>query len=270
MTSNEERRERLISFLQEACSPRLLPSPLELAVSYIEKGCPSVEPYHEMSSALHIAQTWKEVSQDHSRTFVYDIDGLSRQGKSMREHFRALGRIVGRAATKSKTVSDELGLLTTLDSLIGCQNKSSRAECRYGRRRDIWRLSAMIILFMMCSEADMDPSPARDFWSRHKLGDVESRTRFLFGSHPQLVTRGPFAEMAIVAYHQLCGGKSTRGLLWDCLQAPYLVYSDMFLTNDGHFTDLNAVMPHRNFDKVRLVCDLLRSPRRPAEQGRGT
>lgn len=258
LTSNEERREHLISFLQAACDPRLLPSPLELAISYIEKGCPSVEPYHEISSELPIARTWKEVCQDHRRTFVYDINELSRQGKFMRGYFRDLGRIVGRAATRKPTADDNLGLLTTLDSLIGCQNKNSSMKCRYGKRRDIWRLSALIISFMLCSEADMDPTPARHFWSRHKLSDIESRMRFLFEAHPLLVTRGPFAEMAIVAYHQLCSGKSTRGLLWDCLHAPYLVYTDMFLTNDGHFTDLNAVMPHPNFDKVRLVRDLLR------------
>jgi hypothetical protein len=44
LTSAEERREILIAFLQRACSPRLLPSPSELAIAYIKAGCPVKEP----------------------------------------------------------------------------------------------------------------------------------------------------------------------------------------------------------------------------------
>jgi hypothetical protein len=258
LTRNAERREHLISFLQRACSPRLLASPSELAVSYIEMGCPRHEPHHDTTSGLSIARTWREVCQDLDRTFIYDPDELSLRGKYMRECFRDLGRVVGRAAAGNPNPHDHLGLLPSLDALMGCECRNGSPKCRYGKRHDIWRLSALMMLFMMCSEADIDPTPVQRFWSRHSLTDIEGRLRFLFTEHPLLVRRGPFAAMAIVAYHQLRSGNSTRGLLWDCLHAPYLVYADLFLTNDEHFTSLNAVAPHVNFGKVRLVRDLLR------------
>jgi hypothetical protein len=259
LTRNEERREHLISFLQGACSSRLLASPSELAVSYIDMGCPQEEPYHDTTSRLSMAQTWKEVCQDLDRTFVYDSDELSRRGKYMRERFRELGRVVGRAVAGKPITGDHLSLLSSLDDMIGCECRDSSLKCRYGKRRDIWRLSALMVFFMMCSEADIDPTPVQRFWSKHALDDFEGRMRFLFTEHPLLVRRGPFAAMAIVAYHQLRSGNSTRGLLWDCLHAPYLVYADLFLTDDKHFTNLNAVVPHINFGKVRLVRDLLQN-----------
>jgi hypothetical protein len=258
LTQSEERKEYLISFLQRSCSARMLPSPSELAIAYMRMGCPREEPRRRLRSRLALGTVWREICEDPDRTFIFDGDELKRRSQFVRGHFGDVARAARRAAIGADTADAQSELLSMLDGLIGCRQESRRTQCRYGERREIWRLAAYIMSLVLCAQVDFDPTPIISSWQRLRIDGVEGRIRFLLTHHPLLFRRGPFAEMAIVAYRQLRDGTHTRGILWDCMHAPYIVYSDLFVTNDAHFLNLGPGMPRPLTEKVCLVRDLLK------------
>ena len=72
-----------------------------------------------------------------------------------------------------------------------------------------------------------------------------------------LVYRGPFVEMALMAYTQVDNNiRSNRGLLFDCLHTIYLTYVDIFITNDNHFIKLRDLHPYPSLLKIFHIDEL--------------
>ena len=109
----------------------------------------------------------------------------------------------------------------------------------------------LLILLILCNEVALDNQPIRAFWAEKGINGTFERLDYVVEEMELLVTRGPFPILAEMTYTQIQqGGKQTRGIFWDVLHSLYLIYSDIFLTNDNHFKKLKNQNDHLVFQRV--------------------
>lgn len=89
------------------------------------------------------------------------------------------------------------------------------------------------------------------------ISDTFERLKYLIRKYEVLIYRGPFLEMALMAYNQIKEiKKSSRGLFFDCLHSIYFLYIDFFITNDEHFQMLKDNIEHFNYLKIYHLNEL--------------
>jgi hypothetical protein len=88
LTSNKEKREQLIQYIQNIGHPKLINSPSEMIINYIRKGFPVYEPKYDFHSSLYIASTWEDICENRNKTFVFDAEDLKIRSKMIRSLFK--------------------------------------------------------------------------------------------------------------------------------------------------------------------------------------
>lgn len=249
LTSDKQRREKLIRYIQNIGHPRLLKSPSEIIVHYIRKEYPIHEEKHDFYSNLDLASTWEDICQNRNKTFIFKQEELKSISKMIRKSFKMAGRGIENLSTRqsNQTISPLEDILVKGLKRLKLINYSQQSE----ERQKITKLTLLLIFFIFCNEITLDSQPIKKFWLEKGIDDIFERFQFVIEEMELLILRGPFPVLAEMAFAQMKEGvKATRGIYWDILHSTYLIYSDIFMTNDGHFKTLREQNDHLVFQKV--------------------
>lgn len=256
LTSNHQQRENLIFYCQHLFYEELVAGPSELIVEYIRKGCPLSEKQGSLASKLPIGAVWKNLVEDKRRTFVFDHQALTLKTKLLRDTSKAMAKLIMPVAVGDSTKDDQLEAVAELIRIYSMQEGFASQK----PKDIIRRLALLFITYILCLEADLDSSPVTNLWETLNLHTMIDRISYVVEELEILTRRGPFIQMALMAYCQTftIGVRPSRGLFLDCLHSIYFTYMDVFLTQDEHFRFLrDAVAPNPLYKKKIYLFDEL-------------
>lgn len=250
LTSDTKRREKLIKFIQSIGYERLINSPSEFIINYITNGLPLHEGFYDFHSKLPIHETWKNLCKDRDQTFQFDETEIKERSQIIRRFFKWASKQIDEIIILDPKKSDKLDL----SELITTKAKSLK-RVNYDElppdNKAVTRLTILLILLILCNEVALDNEPIREFWNDKNIHSTFLRFDKTMSEMEILATRGPIRVLATMAYVQLKeGGKPTRGIFWDVMHSIYLIYTDIFLTNDSHFKHLRDENTHVIFQRI--------------------
>lgn len=234
LTSKEDHREKIIHFAQHLFEPDLLPSPEELAIRYIEEGCPVEEKEYHLSSKGLFSAAWRDICAIKEQTLIYDPDAIAIKTRALREIGRLLHEFFKFGAIDISEQPGLVGLQVSIQqllqrfNLIPEEHKEIPAAVRH------YRLVAFYILLILCAGASIEREIVEDFWRKRSINRMDERIEYIFSRHPELIRRGPFQQIAFMTGFQ-SAHKFSRGVYFDSLHTVYSVYSDLMISADGHF-----------------------------------
>ncbi|MEQ9345883.1 MAG: hypothetical protein RIG26_05515 [Thalassospira sp.] len=237
MTSNTEKREKLIYFCQHLFSESLLPTPSELITAYIHQGAPRVEKVRPLHSHSEIAKVWIDLVSNSKKTFKIDHNELRSRAKFIQGHIRSIHQITKNSDSiitlADKNTSTEISLSHLIRAAEGVEN----IETMHPNKIKFYKISMYFMLVFLCGEADIENQSIKDFWTKAGIDSTTERVHFAVKELHKLLHVGPFATMALMVISQMTG-KYPRGLWFDCMHSVYLPYVDYFFTTDMHFQTL--------------------------------
>ena len=227
-TENELKREQLILFSQYLFSSEILPSPTELLIKWIRQGLPKVEPYRRLVSNSLMAQSWREIHCCKDKTLVLDRKLLMKKMNFYRDFEKQLVCLAhGRECYLGKI----------FDPLLSFFEKRMRKKLSENEI-ERYNISLFFVFMFLCIGIDeYDERLIKDFWG--KMHEDTARVSYILFHLEKVLFSGPIAIITLMAINQMSNPKNlSRGVLFDCLHAMYITYSDVFITADKHFKDL--------------------------------
>lgn len=255
LTTDELRKEQIIFYSQHLFHEKLISFPSELIINYIKQGCPLYERKYDFHSKLPMAKTWENLCTDTRLTFTYEKDKLKEISKLVQKTSKQLSKIINRIILDIHSKDQEY----QYQLLLEVYHKSLKDPKRSADIDSvkIQKIAMLFILYILCLEIDLDNSAINEFWKQKGIHKTFSRFEYLLHNYEILIYRGPFAEMALMAYIQISNGiKSNRGLFFDCLHCIYLPYVDFFITKDDHFKRLRENSNHILFSRIVHINEL--------------
>lgn len=234
LTSNEEDREKLIQFAQHLFEPDLLPSPEELIVRYIEAGCPVAETEYHLASDGIFSAAWRDICRVKEKTLIYDQALIAQKTNGLRELARLVSEFAKFGAIDISAKPGIAGLQVSVQQVLDRFNVIPPALQEIPDAVRHFRLVAFFIILILCAGSSIEGQIIEAFWSKRSINQIDQRIEFVFGTHPELVIRGPFQQIAFMTGFQSVG-KFSRGVYFDSLHTVYSIYSDLMISADGHF-----------------------------------
>jgi len=251
LTSNEEDRERLIQFAQHLFEPDLLPSPEELIVRYIEAGCPVVESEYHLASNGGFSAAWRDICQVKEKTLIYDRPLIAKKTNALREIARLVSEFVKFGAIDISAKPGIAGLQVSVQQVLTRFNVIPPELQEIPDAVRHFRLVAFFIILVLCAGASIEGQIIEAFWGKKSINRIDQRIEFVFGTHPELVFRGPLQQIAFMTGFQSVG-KFSRGVYFDSLHTVYSIYSDLMICADGHFRTFRDELQER-FPSVSTI-----------------
>ncbi len=259
LNSNEKRRDELIYWAQFNCGSKLLKSPTEILIDYIEAGCPEsdkalfrAQPF----TSLDMGKTWENIHQRHDLTIPINFEEIKVATVAHRKLSKQLKRIIESMCGKKDETYDyekdmfHLAMLTTSDKLKLSETMCSKHEVEF-------KIALVFIFFFVCAGFELQNEPLNKFWEPHPELDPIERFDYILDKHPSLMVGGPILEMALMAKAQITMENcKSRGLVHDCMHALYSYYADYLLTGDEHFAELRDKTGSKVFSQIMLVSEL--------------
>ncbi|MCC1497960.1 hypothetical protein [Alcanivorax sp. 1008] len=242
MTSDKTRREEILYFCQHLFSGELLPSPAELIISYIKQGMPKVERIRNLKSSSIIAEVWKGLVSDRSKTFDLDHAELRRKAKLTQSFTKSIHELIKHGDLVIGSDKEFSGLDGSLSNLVRELPFIKSGEPTTNDQFLSYKVALYYILIILCAEADIDNEPIKNYWKEIGIDSTIERIMYVIKEVPTLVHRGPFCIMAYMTISQ-ASGKYPRGVWLDSLHSLYIPYVDHIFTTDGHFQGLRDVIP---------------------------
>lgn len=256
VTGDFYQREDLIYFSQHLFYHKLLKSPAEFIINYINNGCPIEEKYFDIHSTSVFSEVWEDLVADKKKTFVTDRDEIKKVMKSFQKNAGMLREILTKESVR---YSYDYKLVSTqIFYELRVKNLKVVKEDKYitSKSKKIYKASLFFILMILCAENIFDNEPIINFWKKIGITNIIERFNFIIKNYEVLVHRGPFLVMSLMAMNQY-QVKASRGLFMDCLHSIYLPYVDVLMTNDLHFKSLKDRVEEAYpiFQKVFYVSD---------------
>lgn len=242
MTSDEQTRNNIIFYCQCLFSKKLLPSPGELIIPYIEQGMPRAEKVRELVSNTTMARKWKDLVDDRKDILAVDHQELTKRVKLMQAASRDIHKIIKKDDLLLESSESFAGTDLYLSHLVNELPFIKAGEPVTKEDRKLYKVSLYYILLILCAEADLDNKVINDFWLSKGINSTIDRIFYVVRELPTLVHRGPFCLMTYMTIAQ-ASEKFSRGLWYDSLHSIYLSYVDKFFTNDDHFKGFRKVVP---------------------------
>jgi hypothetical protein len=203
-----------------------------------------------LHSILPLASTWEDICRNRDKTFVFDQEDLKVRSKMIQELFK----LANKEITSTPLIISSENETTELQRLVSKkiqQLKTIKYREQPTDNKIKLKLSLLLILIILCNETTLDNQPIKDFWSEIGINNTFERLDYTIKNMESLITEGPFIVLAEMTYVQLKeGGKPTRGIFWDVLHSIYLIYSNMFFTNDNHFNKLKLENNHLIYNRI--------------------
>lgn len=259
LNSNEKRRDELIYWAQFNCSSKLLKSPTEILIDYINAGCPKSDKVlfrKQPFTSLDIGNTWGNIHQRQDLTIPIDFEALKNITVAHRQLSKQFKRIIeGMCSTKDDSYNYEkdmfhIAMLKTSEKLELSENIVTEHEVEF-------KIALIFVFFFICIGFELQNEPLSQFWELHKELDPVERFDYILSESPSLMVSGPILEMALMAKAQVSMDNcKSRGLIHDCMHALYSYYADYLLTGDEHFSKLRDETESEVFSQIMLTSEL--------------
>ncbi|MBU1207741.1 MAG: hypothetical protein KKH04_12550 [Proteobacteria bacterium] len=234
LTGDDEQKEKIIHFCQYLFHEELLPSPEELLIAYIQRGCPEIEPAGKLQSSSRLAEIWRDLCANPVKTFIYNKEDLKRRVRIVARVSKDLSRLTKNADVLLSPYGTGIGTDITLEGIVNNLPRVKSGELIEIEKKKLYKIAIFYLMFVLCAELGLDPVPIKKFWRSLGIHKTRDRIKYALENLEMLVHRGPMAQMAYMTLVQT-SVKFSRGLFWDCLHSTYLTYVDYFWTEDEHF-----------------------------------
>jgi len=256
LSSNEQRKDKLLYWAQFNCAEYLLKSPSEIIVEYISNGCPKKDRrqfWDNRETNLDIGTTWSKIHGKIEKTIPVDLTALKKRTIPVRELSRRLCGILDNICDKDyENYHENPFHKAMLQALINLERKGAVSS----ESEKLLKTSLIFAFFFACIGMELDNSPIRKFWDNRKIEDPFERLDWIVNELPQAIVRGPIIEMAKMAEMQFKGKNSkSRGLVHDCLHSIYCYYADNIISEDNHFKTLKMQGDHEIFKGIIMAQD---------------
>lgn len=259
LNSNEKRRDELIYWAQFNCGSKLLKSPTEILIDYINLGCPKTDKalfQMQPFTSLDMGKTWENIHQRHDLTIPIDLEELKVATAAHRKLSKQFKRIVEDMCNKKDETYDyekdmfHLAMLTT-------SHKLKLSEAMRFKNEIEFKIALVFVFFFVCVGFELQNEPLNKFWESNPDLDPVERFDYILDKYPSLMVGGPILEMALMAKAQIAMENcKSRGLVHDCMHALYSYYADYLLTGDEHFAKLRDETGSEVFSRIMLVSEL--------------
>lgn len=241
LTSDDFNSDFLVFSAQQFFTADLLATPSELVIRYLEKAYPENKVNYPIYTDLQIGEIWSRMATDTSIKFEYDKDNLKQKTDFIRTLSKQLPAILDDAHTRHddallQSVSRVLNVYYNCLNEDGFLPKNTQYD-----HKIIFKLVIVFVLLLMVFRQDFNSQATDEFWNKADI-DTNNHTEMLiyfFEKYPLVFQRGPFLEMAVMAYNQVKLGKTNRGLILDCFHMVYAPYVDWIVTGDEGFEKLS-------------------------------
>lgn len=237
--TDQAKRTEITDFALRLCHPKLLPSPEELIVNFIEGGIPKCEKYSQgmLESTSNIALTWDLHSKNEELYFKFDTKLLRDRFRALREVSRNMRKLIKQNRLLLKNCEVE-SLCTTvyLENIVNQIDLDVRERSNPDLISSI-KTAAIYMLYILCAELGFDSSPIKRYWKKLGIDSISERVEYAISDLKELLWRGPFAQMAMVTNLQ-SRERFSRGVFLDSLHAMYLPYCNLFWTGDRGLLNL--------------------------------
>lgn len=229
-TNNEMQRETILKFCQHLFDKKLLPSPAEIIIHYVNAGMPEREKKYNFVSKTEMGKHWEYLSEDPNRTFLVDHKLIRERHKAYAEYTKLLIKICspnhGNISVNTDIFDTLIILEKTIINILGNQFNSYDTD-----RKQLIRIVALLIIAIFIGEAIPDPETIKNFWEEKDINSINQKLNYLTHNLRILFFRGPICQMGTMIFHQITS-KNNRGSYNDALHSMYITYVDYFLTLD--------------------------------------
>lgn len=248
LTTDPDKREQIIFFIQHLFNDKVLCSPAEIIINFIKDGCPETQEKYDFHSKIEIATVWQTMCEDKRRTFNFNHEDLKQKMKLFQDFSKKID-----TAVKSMLLNDKSKDKDQFHELADVYYQQIRNSLPYTDPdyHNVIKLSILFSHMVICMEMELDGKPLNTFWEKHNIKEPIERFSYLMTNHYDILLRGPIYQMALMAYYQTAiKNKSNRGLFMDCLHSIYFTFTDVFVTNDEHYSGLRDSNIHPAFKKI--------------------
>lgn len=252
LTKHEERRYQLFDFSRCLFYDFLISTPEEIIINYIKSGCPGTEKRHELISSSLFSKEWTLACKDLNYAFQPDRS----QVEEMTDHLRFLSDYFIKTPKGFKLqsfnnldkVSNKLDW-TFLQHIFNSLMKLYRYPPT-DKEKYLLGITLQVTLIIICYGIGFDHLTIENFWNKDRKTEPLERLEYILKNFPDVFFRGPITNIAKMIFLQ-SQTKTGRGLYFDSLHTTYVTYSDLYVTNDGHFLDFKkANKQDSNMSKV--------------------
>ena len=241
LTSDVERREKIIHFCQRLFHQELLPSPEEFLIKYIERGCPAAENAKSLKSTSGMSDVWKDLCTFPEKTFIVDHEKLSQRALTVQCFVRNVHRVVREENTSAIKYGSDKPMDCLLEELVALMPSISRGMNIDRKERIHRKIAIFYALFLLCAPIGLGSITVNAYWKRIGINATFDRIYYLLKHHESCFMQGPLAAMAMMTYAQ-CSKKYSRGVYFDSLHSTYLPCVQYFFAEDKHFLDLRDML----------------------------
>lgn len=257
-TNNAERRRDLFDFSRCLFYDDLIPTPEELITNYIRAGCPIEEKRYELRSKGLFSGHWQYACTNLDYFFEPEPIDI----KSRNDAIRKLANTIN--------VSENGYLLNFEPDFTNYQGRLDKAYLSYIQEsvlqltgsdkseelKVLIAVTLQLTLIILCYGIGVDQPSIERFWNERGNPNPMARLEYCLNDFPDIFFRGPIANIAKMTISQN-KGKRNRGLHNDSLHSIYVTYSDLFVTNDKHFSQfLDENLNDINTDKIMPVKEI--------------
>ena len=230
-----------------------------MIVRYIDSGCPVVEREYHLASNGAFSAAWRDICQIKKKTLIYD-QSLIAQKNVLRQIARQVNDFVKFGGLEIPGKPGIAGLQVSVQHVLDRFNVIPPELQEIPEAVRHFRLVALFIILVLCTGVSIEGQIIEAFWTKRGINRIDKRIEFIFGTHPELVLRGPFQQIAFRTGFQSVG-KFSRGVYFDSLHTVYSTYSDLMISADSHFRtfrdNLQARHPFistiRHMDELEFV-----------------
>lgn len=257
LTNNVERRKELFDFSRCLFYKDLMPSIEELLVNYINNGLPIVETRYKLKSNSLFSKHWKKSCRNRAYFFEPNISDL----KKHTEYYRFLGKYFikknnGFILNFNEKISidgKELELNKTESSFKKLISEFSEKE--FKELEQYLYLAFDLTLIIFCYGINFNQQITESYWKKIGVENPNDRIEYVVEKIPDIFYRGPIANITKMILSQ-ANTKSTRGVYFDALHSIYITYSDLYFSDDEHFSNLKTIKDP-NMLKIKKVSESL-------------
>jgi len=255
LNSNQSRKESLIYWGQLYSNERLIKSPSEILIDYLNLNCP-VSDRREFAkdpfTKLTIGKAWKNIHGRIDRTIPIDTENLKEYTKNIHFLSKKMKTIVN-SMTAPDYEKREVDIF-----YLSAKRINEKFDLPWdGDFMKITIVSVILAFYILCIGIEMDKSLIRDYWKKLKIEDPFDRLEYLISKYPLFFKRGPLVEMSYMIKTQISMQNSkSRGMLHDSFHVLYAYYADLFVTGDKHFKKFMTDIDDKAFKNIVLVEDI--------------
>jgi hypothetical protein len=247
MIGDEGEREAMIDYCATLCQELLPKSPGELLIDFIKSDCK--RNVYESDEAFRckggIASIWRAVCRKPGTSIDFDYDAFSEFTTQLKSLSKRVDKLLHTFIFTGEFDSGDNGLNTVVNIAYGALGEHMPApEGVYAKYVvPIRKIQIALVYLVLCCEQDIAHEPIKQFWSELGVDKQLLRLDHLIKNVPYVFNSGPMEVVANVISFQMHEqkGKANRGAIHDGLHAIYLLFFDIFLTNDELLAKLPAV-----------------------------